>query len=186
MQFINQKDLFMDHMCGRLVLINKIHPKTPTINDIRPITVLSPIRKFLELQISDKIKSFCIKNINKAQTGFIENLGTDINLYRICNFIVNYNKKASEDSRIIFIDFKAAFDSVPHDKLLKIVYERKFLNYFEMDLLNFLLKNSYLEINGKKFRIRKGVPQGSIISPLLFDIFMDDLVTHLKKTKNFF
>ena len=118
-------------MCGRLVLINKIHPKAPTINDIRPITVLSPIRKFLELQISEKIKSFCNKKINKAQTGFIENLGTDINLYRICNFMQNYNEKTSKNYGIIFIDFKAAFDSVPHDNLLKIVYEHKFLNYFK-------------------------------------------------------
>lgn len=67
-------------MCGRLVLINKIHPQTPTINDIRPITVLSPIRKFLELHLSHKLKEFCRHKINKAQTGFIETLGTDINL----------------------------------------------------------------------------------------------------------
>ena len=71
-QHINEKNVFLNHMCGRLVLINKAHPKVPKLEDIRPITVLSPIRKFLELQISDKIKNFCRKSISKAQTGFID------------------------------------------------------------------------------------------------------------------
>ncbi len=87
---INEKAIFLKHMCGRLVLINKIHPRTPTINDIRPITVLSPIRKFLELQINYKIKSYCRYQINKAQTGFVENLGTDINLLRISEYLSQY------------------------------------------------------------------------------------------------
>ena len=70
-------------MIGRLVLLNKVHPKTPTINDIRPITVLSPVRKFLELHILKKLQKHCAEKINKAQTGFIAKLGTDINLLRI-------------------------------------------------------------------------------------------------------
>jgi hypothetical protein len=143
-------------MCGRLILLNKIHPLIPTINDIRGITSLSPIRKFLELQISDKLKHYCRFSINKAQTGFIDQLGTDINLMRISEFM---DEKSSVKRRgILFIDFKAAFDTVPHDTLLSIIYKRKFLNYFEMDLLNFLIKNTYIEINNKKFRIRRGVP----------------------------
>ena len=50
-----------------------------------------------------------------------------------------------------------------------------------MDLLNFLLKNSYLEINSKKFRITKGVPQGSIDYFSTFvDIFIDNLVSFME------
>ena len=101
-------------MCGRLVLINKVHPQTPTINDIRPITVLSPIRKFLELQISQKIKKYCSQYINVAQTGFVESLGTDINLYRICTFMQTYSQKDKLNHGIIFIAYKAAVDTVPH------------------------------------------------------------------------
>jgi len=95
-------------------------------------------------------------------------------------YLKQYKDKHKSYHGIIFIDFKAAFDTVPHNNLLQIVSDKKFLNYFEMDLLNFLIKNSYLEINGSKYRIKKGVPQGSIISPLLFDIFMDDLINFLK------
>jgi hypothetical protein len=69
-------------MTGRLIVINKVHPRTPTIQDLRPITALSPIRKFLELQIERKIKKFMNQNLHKSQTGFMQNLGTDINLMR--------------------------------------------------------------------------------------------------------
>jgi hypothetical protein len=61
-------------------------------------------------------------------------------------------------SGILFIDFKAAFDTVPHEKLLKKIYDKKIFNYFEMDLLNFIIKNSFIEIYGQTFRTRKGVP----------------------------
>lgn len=121
-KYVNDKNIFLNHMCGRLVLINKVHPKTPTINDIRPITVLSPIRKFLEMQISEKIKHYCTTKINKAQTGFIETLGTDINLYRISEYLKDYDKIERSHCGVLFIDFKAAFDCVPHNKLLSIIY----------------------------------------------------------------
>ena len=45
-------------MTGRLILINKVHPQTPTLNDLRPIAVLSPIRKFLELHLEKKLKEY--------------------------------------------------------------------------------------------------------------------------------
>lgn len=53
-------------MTGRLILINKVHPMTPTINDARPITALSPIRKFMELHLERKLKDYLLEKINKS------------------------------------------------------------------------------------------------------------------------
>lgn len=53
-------------MTGRLILINKIYPKIPTINDARPITILSPVRRFLELHLVEKLKNFIFNGINKS------------------------------------------------------------------------------------------------------------------------
>lgn len=50
----------LKHMKGRLILLNKVYPKTPTLKDIRPIIVLSPIRKFLELHLFDKLQSYLL------------------------------------------------------------------------------------------------------------------------------
>lgn len=42
-------------MIGRLILINKVHPKTPEVTELRPIAVLLPIRKFIELHLVDDL-----------------------------------------------------------------------------------------------------------------------------------
>lgn len=44
----NNEKKFKIHMSGRLVLINKVYPKIPTVEELRPITICSPIRKFME------------------------------------------------------------------------------------------------------------------------------------------
>jgi hypothetical protein len=69
-------------MTGRMILINKAHPKIPTINEMRPIVSISPIRKLMEMQLLPKLKNYINKEIKKSQTGFVEKLGTNINLFR--------------------------------------------------------------------------------------------------------
>lgn len=63
---MNEEKKFKIHMTGRLILINKVFPKIPTIEELRPITTCSPIRKFLELHLEEKLKNYLRKGIEKS------------------------------------------------------------------------------------------------------------------------
>ena len=65
---------------GRLFFLNKIHPLIPNLSQLRPITILSPLRTAIEEIILGKIKYFCQHKIHKSQTGFQPFLGTEVNL----------------------------------------------------------------------------------------------------------
>lgn len=181
---INDPKLFRKHMTGRIIFLNKVFPDTPTVDDLRTITILSPIRKVVEYQILTKLQDFLYTKTSKAQTGFITGLGTDVNLLRYnqnyAKFQQSYIKKQLHG--VIFIDFKAAFDTVPHKKLLDKVRRLKALNAMEMNLLEFILENSFIQLGTlPPIKTRAGVPQGSTISPFLFNIYLNDLLIEFSK-----
>jgi hypothetical protein len=60
-----------EHLNGRLVCLNKKYPKLPTIQDYRPIVVLSPIYKFIEGYIMNSLRSHARAGISLDQYGFI-------------------------------------------------------------------------------------------------------------------
>ena len=84
------------HLTGRLIPLNKVHPKIPTPDEMRPIVALSPIMKLLEIRFKEKLDKYMNERMARCQSGFIKGCGTHINIVRVLERSLEYKKKIRE------------------------------------------------------------------------------------------
>ena len=171
---------------ARISLIPKV--KAPTKpSDYRPISVLSVISKVFERIILNQLKQFIDKHeiYQSTQSGYRKGHSCITVLLKLRDDI-QCALNSSEVAIALFADYSKAFDTIRYDILLKKLNELGFSSSF-IRLINSYLTDRYqfVQTEDKKsalVQVTCGVPQGSILGHILFNLYVTDMSTFTSST----
>lgn len=172
---------------ARVSAIYKAGDKNVPTN-YRPISVLPVFSKGLEKIILPRLESFFSKHkmLSPRQHGFRKGYSTESALL-MQKEIVLKNIELDNPTLGVFVDYSKAFDSISHETLLKKLYRygvrgvpHLLLKSYLTDRMQSVVMNGY----PSSFQnILFGVPQGSVLGPFLFNVYVNDIVNIDEKTE---
>ena len=158
------------------------------ISNYRPISLLPVVSKILKKVVHKNLYTFLEKNkvIYASQYGFRKNRSTVNAITELVCHITNAIEN-KQNTLSVFLDLSKAFDTIDHNILL---HKLEFygvrglaLNWFQSYLTDRKQYVLYNNVQSQTLDITCGVPQGSVLGPLLFLIYVNDIANCLTHSK---
>lgn len=150
------------------------------ISNYRPISLIEVTRKIFEMCLLDQIQSDV--RLSREQGGFRPGRST-LDQVACLDKLIKLSRSQGKHTHMAFLDIKAAYDSVPRGELWRRCHDLG-MNYLLLDILRALFDHNSAQLvlsqkRSQPFSLPAGVLQGSVLSPILYSIFLDPFVSTL-------